>query len=92
MRKDNPVLINGGLTFPVADDAKMVLAYSRLKGNEEIICVFNRSDKAQSVDIPVNSEGNFMDINSVECKTYKTEDNVIKISLDPLTAKILKRF
>jgi cyclomaltodextrinase len=92
MRKENPVLVHGDLSFPVADDRKMVLAYSRTKGKDEIICVFNRSDKAQSVDIPVDSAGNFFDLNIVECKTYQTSGNVLKVSLEPLTAKILKRF
>lgn len=92
MRKENPVLIYGDLQFPLADDIKMVLAYSRSRGNEKIICVFNRSDKAQSVDVPVTNPGNFMDINSQECTTYKTSDAVLKISLEPLTAKVLKRF
>ena len=92
MRKDNPVFIYGDLTFPVADDEKMVLAYSRMKDKEEIICVFNRSDKAQSVDIPVAGSGNFMDIISEECKSFSTTDNILKVSLEPLSAKILKRF
>ena len=91
MRKENPVLVYGNLTFPVADDEKMILAYSRLNGNDEIICVFNRSGKIQSVDIPVSGSGNFMDIISVGAKTYRTSDSVLKISLEPLTAKVLKR-
>lgn len=92
MRKENPVLIYGDLKYPVADDEKMVLAYSRSRGNDEIICVFNRSEKSQSVDIPVVSSGNFMDIVSTECRTYSTINNVLKISLEPLTAKVLKRY
>ena len=91
IRKENPVLIYGDLKYPVADDEKMILAYSRSKGNDEIICVFNRSDKAQSVDIPVTGSGNFMDIASSECRTFKTAGNVLKVSLEPLTAKILKK-
>jgi glycosidase len=91
MRKENPVLIYGDLKFPVADDKKMVLAYSRSRGNDEIICVFNRSDKAQSLDIPVDKSGNFMDIASTECTTYKTTNNVLKVSLEPLAAKVLKK-
>jgi cyclomaltodextrinase / maltogenic alpha-amylase / neopullulanase len=92
MRKENPVLIYGDLKFPVADDEKMVLAYSRSRGNDEIICVFNRSDKAQSIDITVDNSGNFMDIASTECTTYKTTNNVLKVSLEPLTAKVLKKY
>jgi cyclomaltodextrinase len=92
MRKDNSVLIYGDLSFPVADDEKMVLAYRRSKENNEIICVFNRSDKTQSVDIPVTNAGNFMDIISEECKTFKTVNNVLKVSLEPLNAMVLKRF
>lgn len=92
MRKENPVLIYGDLNFSLADDKKMVLVYTRSKGNDEIICVFNRSDKSQSVDLPISVPGNFMDLVSDECSNYNTTDKVLKLSLDPLTAKVLKRY
>jgi hypothetical protein len=69
----------------------MVLVYSRSKGDEEIICVFNRSDKSQSIDVPVPVQGNFIDLISDECKSYMTTGNVLKVSLEPITGKVLKR-
>jgi glycosidase len=91
IRKEDPVLIYGDLNFILADDAKMVLVYSRSKGDEEIICVFNRSDKSQSIDVPVPVQGNFIDLISDECKSYMTTGNVLKVSLEPITGKVLKR-
>jgi len=42
MRKENPVLVYGDLSFIVADDKKMTLAYKRRMGSHEIIAIFNR--------------------------------------------------
>ncbi len=91
MRKENPVLIYGDLTFSVTDDKKMVLAYNRIKGKEEMVIVFNRSDKKQSLFVPVKNEGNYKDILSAEGKSCKTVDSGIEISLEPLTAMVLKK-
>ena len=49
MRKENPELIYGDLNFTIADDEKMVLGYSRIKDNNEIIVIFNRSGEKQLV-------------------------------------------
>ncbi len=48
MRKDNKVLIYGDLSFTIADDRKMILAYDRTMGNDEIAVIFNRSDSLRS--------------------------------------------
>jgi glycosidase len=49
MRKDNPVLAQGDLEFILADDEKLVLAYSRRSAENEIVVIFNRSDEKQFV-------------------------------------------
>jgi glycosidase len=49
MRKDNPVLAQGDLEFILADDKKLVLAYSRKSAENEIVVIFNRSDEKQFV-------------------------------------------
>lgn len=90
MRKDNPVLVYGDLAFTVADDQKMILAYSRTLDNEEIIVVFNRSGNTQSVKVPVKSEGVYEEILTGDSKSFRPIENGIEISLNPLTAIVLK--
>lgn len=91
MRKENPVLVNGNLTFTVADDSKMMLAYTRKLNNDEMIIVFNRSDKEESAFVPSGSKGIYKDILSTDGKSYNTIDNGIEIKLKPLTAVVLKK-
>jgi glycosidase len=91
IRKENPVLVYGDLNFIKADDEKMILVYSRSKGNDEILCVFNRSDKTQSVDIPVEIQTSFMDLISDECRTYKATGGILKVSLEPISGLVLKK-
>jgi glycosidase len=91
MRKENPVLIYGDLSFSVADDQKMLLAYNRRMTNEEIVVVFNRSDNPQSVKLPVINEGDFEDILSGGNISFKNINNGVEINLGPLTAVVLKK-
>ena len=91
MRKENPVLVYGDLSFTVADDQRMVLAYNRSMDNEEIIVVFNRSANQQSVKVPVKNGGNFEEILSDGNKSVRSIDNGIEIRLEPLTAIVLKK-
>jgi glycosidase len=91
MRKGNPVLIYGDLTFSVADDKNMILAYSRTMGKEEIDVVFNRSDSLKVVKVPVETDGEFEDILSPENISFQSTDKAVRIRLEPLSAKILKK-
>ena len=77
MRKENPVLVYGDLSFSVVDDQKMV---------------FNRSNKEQSVLIPVNNESKFKEVLPGEGKSYETVDLGLNINLRPLSAIILKKY
>jgi cyclomaltodextrinase len=91
MRNENPVLAFGDLAFTVADDKKMLLAYSRAQGNNEIIVVFNRSDIQQVIDLPVKAEGVFDVLLSGSTETFKSANKVVRIKLAPITAIVLKR-
>jgi glycosidase len=91
LRRNNPVLSTGDMNFLVADDKKIILSYVRSKGDEEIIVVFNRSDNEQSVFIPVKKDGSYKELFPTEDKTCKTVNYGLEISLQPLTAVILKK-
>lgn len=91
MRKENPALVYGNVIFTLADDNKMVLAYSRCSGEDEIAVVFNRSGKEQSFFVPVKNKGTFRDILSSEEQTYTTVDSGLEIKLSPMSALVLKK-
>ena len=91
MRKENPVLAIGDLTFLVADDKKMVLVYNRTLNNDEIIVAFNRSNDPQSVKVPVRKEEEYIGILPGSSDKFKNIDNGIEIRLEPLTAIVLKK-
>jgi len=91
MRKENPVLIYGNLTFSLADDQNMLLAYSRRTGNDEIVVVFNRSVKRQSIKVPVNSNGEYLTLLTEGPETYQSNSGRVEINLEPLTAVVLKK-
>jgi cyclomaltodextrinase len=91
MRKENPALIYGDLSFSVADDKNMVLAYDRVLGDEEIAVVFNRSDSLRMVNVPVRTDGEFEDILSGERVSFISAGKKIRISLNPLSGIVLKK-
>ena len=90
MRKENPELVQGNLNFTVADDQKMVLAYSRTMENTEIIVVFNRSDKSQSVTIPALEERQYRNILSTGGVLINKNIPGTEITMEPLSAVVLK--
>ena len=51
IRKDNPVLADGFVTFLITDDAQNVLAYARQDASSHIIVVFNNSEAEQSIQL-----------------------------------------
>jgi cyclomaltodextrinase / maltogenic alpha-amylase / neopullulanase len=91
IRKENPVLTYGDLSFTIADDKKMTLAYSRKMGREEIIAAFNRSDSIRTLRIPVTDDGNFEDLLSERNTTLKSNGKVIEVALEPIKGIILRR-
>jgi glycosidase len=91
MRKDNPVLVYGDLSFSVADDKKMILAYNRRMGKDEIVVVFNRSDKSQSVKVPVKNDGEYLNLLSGSDKSIISNNKNIELNLESLKAVVLKK-
>ena len=91
MRNENPVLVYGDISFIVADDKEMVLAYKRTKSDEEIIVVFNRSGSLRKISVPVRRDGVFQDLLSEKSAPVNVNDKRIEVSLKPLSAVILKR-
>ena len=91
MRKENPVLVYGDLNFILADDNKMVLAYNRRLDNEEIIAVFNRSDKSQTVTIKGLKYTDCQNILSLQRIILKDNGPDLELTLDPLSAAVLKK-
>ncbi len=90
MRKENPVLVYGDLSFIVADDKKMTLAYKRRLGSHEIIAIFNRSADPQAIRINTEFNGYYEDILSSDNGSYKSVKNLIEINLQPMTAMVLR--
>jgi cyclomaltodextrinase / maltogenic alpha-amylase / neopullulanase len=90
MRKENPVLIYGSLTFSVANDKMMVLAYNRVLGNDEIVVIFNRSDSMRTINVPVGKDGDFEDLLSETRITFSSTDRNIKLSLEALSGLVLR--
>ncbi|HOK25286.1 MAG TPA: glycoside hydrolase family 13 protein [Bacteroidales bacterium] len=91
LRKENPVLVYGDLDFLIADDNKMILAYSREKGSEEIITIFNRSGSEQTVMLPVRKKALYIELFPDNKKDYKTNNKNLIINIKPLSAIVLKR-
>jgi beta-galactosidase GanA len=91
MRKENPVLVYGDLSFTVAEDEKMVLAYNRRMGNNEIIAIFNRSADRQTVNVRTEFNGYYGDILSEGNKPFKSINNIIKITIQPMSALVLSK-
>jgi glycosidase len=53
LRKHNPVLRDGKLTFLLADDSAGTLAYGRKEGNGGAVVVLNPTTQAKTVAVPV---------------------------------------
>ena len=91
MRKENPVLVYGDLSFPVVDDRKMLLAYDRKMDKQEIIVAFNRSGSPQSFNIPSVEGDDFEELLYGGNSSFKNFGNGIEIKLEPLSAIVLKK-
>jgi len=88
VRKNNPVLIYGDIDFVVVDDTNQTLAYSRYNNSNEIITAFNKSDKKQSLYIPVKNKGIFVNaLNNGE--VYPADTGFVNVDLNAKQAIIL---
>ena len=91
MRKENPVLVYGNLNFSASDDQKMILVYNRWMDNNEIIVAFNRSGKQQTVRVSARYNGYYEDLLSTDNKLFKSINKGFELSLQPLTAVVLRK-
>ncbi len=88
IRKSNPVLIDGELTFSLVDDENNVLAYSRNNDKDEIVVVFNKSKQTKLLEIPVTKKGVYKDL--LNGNSIQSEEGKLKIELEGMKAVILK--
>jgi glycosidase len=87
IRKSNPALVYGDITFTVIDDKNGVLAYNRNFESKEIVVIFNKSGKKQSAKIPLSKAGNF--INALNpSQTIKSENGFLHIELEGYKAVV----
>ncbi len=91
LRSDNPVLSGGNLSFLVADDKKMLLAYKRYDDNDEIIVFFNCSGGKRKMSIENPGHYSYTGILPGENNYSQNDGDSIRITLAPYTAAILKR-
>ena len=87
IRNQNPVLQSGDPAILLADDAKKSLAYSRTLGGQMAVVAINRSESAQTLDVPLSSSAKFVD--ALSGKSYVAADGRLKVELPPLSSAIL---
>jgi cyclomaltodextrinase len=88
VRKSNPVLIDGELTFALVDDTNNALAYTRSDNADEIVVAFNKSNETKTLEIPIKKEGNYKDV--LSDKSFQSENGKLKVELEGMKAIILK--
>jgi cyclomaltodextrinase len=87
LRNEHEFLRTGELTFLIQNDEKEVLAYNRFNEEEEIIAVFNTSEQAQAVAVPVKRGGAYVEYLSGE--ELSPENGQVELNLSARTAAIL---
>jgi cyclomaltodextrinase / maltogenic alpha-amylase / neopullulanase len=87
LRRENPVLVYGDLNFIIADDQKMILAYSRKMDDKEIIVLFNRSGEKQLINLPDPKMRDYSNVLSTG--RVSLIDN--EYEMEPLSAVVLKK-
>ncbi len=91
IRRTHPVLADGDFEVLVADDQKELFAYRRSNNEDEIIVVFNNSDEATYLELPVHG-GNYESLwaEHDQTKSYKAKAQKIKLEMKGKSAIILK--
>jgi cyclomaltodextrinase / maltogenic alpha-amylase / neopullulanase len=90
IRKTNPILVDGDLTFSLVDDENNTLAYNRSNDKAEIVVAFNKSNEPKVLKIPVTKDGNYKDL--LNEKSIQSEQGKLKIELEGMKAVILKNY
>ncbi len=88
IRKANPTLIHGSVSFDIIDDANNILGYSRAFEGEKIFVVFNMGKTAQNISLKTSKTDEMSDLLS-ESKFF-AENGKLNFKLEGKTAVILK--
>lgn len=62
IRKEHAALVEGEIDFIKIDDEGEVLAYSRFRGAEEVIAVFNASQESRTITLPLKTAKVYRDV------------------------------
>ena len=89
IRNQNPVLQSGEPAILTANDAAKTLAFSRSLNGAVAIIAVNRSQAAQTLEIPISQNGRFSD--ALNGQNYAVANGELKIELAPLSSAILLR-
>ena len=87
IRNANPVLQSGDPAILMANDGAKTLAYSRTLNGKMAVIAVNRSESAQSLEIPLSQTAKFAD--ALNGKTYAVANGSLKVELPPLSSAIL---
>ncbi|MBK6904890.1 MAG: alpha-glucosidase C-terminal domain-containing protein [Saprospirales bacterium] len=90
-RKDHPVLARGKLQFLLADDENNTLAYRRSAPEEELVVVFNISEKPVSVTISTEKGVAYEEVFGGKEPGRKFEHGALQLEVGPMQGVVLKR-
>jgi len=88
IRKNNPVLSNGGIEFMNDFNSDKILAYSRFNDNDEIITIINSSDETVSIETRTRFSNNYSNLLSKE--QVNKNDNILTLNIEANSAVVLK--
>ncbi len=81
IRKSNPALVYGEINFSLVDDKNDILSYNRTYESNEIVAAFNKSEKKQTLKIPVSKEGNYKNALNAS-QIIKSEKGILQVELE----------
>ena len=87
IRKANPALIHGSVSFEIIDDVNNILVYSRALENQKMFIVFNMSETQTEISLNA-TDNSYIDL--LSSMTTALENGTMKISVNGRTAMILK--
>ncbi len=88
LRLNRKELRSGDISFLIADDNAMLVAYSRKLNDQETICVFNLSFQEQMVELPVRTSKAYKNVFQSEM-IFSGHADKLKISVPARAALVL---
>ncbi len=87
IRRQHKVLSTGAIQFIVTDNERQLLAYTRYDGNNEVLVAFNTSEAEQSLALPAQHNGVYIDL--FNFRSYVSSGKKIPITIPAGTAIVL---